>query len=139
MGRPVLWTWKPWRRWRVAQIDFGDTQSEQLATLMQMMRVLWPDIYGNGQEGIKKKAEDFMAEANGAQKEQERQQRQNSLKLNWILLLCAIVTAIVTTVGLIVTIKVVKTGDLRDIISEHFPAYISQSHTNDATAGPTHF
>jgi hypothetical protein len=81
--------------WKVAQqIDFGDTQTEQLAVLMQCMRLLWTDVRGNGQAGLKQRAEAFMDEHEGARKEQERQHRSNSMKLNWLLALSAIATII---------------------------------------------
>lgn len=85
----------------MADLDFGDTPSDQLATLIWAVRALHRDMYGNGVQGIKAKAEAFMSEAAGAREEQARQHRANSVKLNWLLFLAAIITAL-TGVGMLI-------------------------------------
>ncbi len=90
----------------MSEINFGATQGQQLATLMRVVSDMHRDLYGNGQKGLKAKAEDFMNQATGAVLEQEKQHEQNSLKLNWILAICAVGTLFLMTLGTIVTIEV---------------------------------
>ena len=90
----------------MADIDFGDTHGEQLATVIRVVRDLHRDFYGNGDPGIKRKAEQFMSEAKGARDEQERQHKSNSMKLNIIIAICALLTVVLTACGIIVTVEV---------------------------------
>jgi hypothetical protein len=115
----------------MSQIDFGDTTADHLATLMSLMRTVHRDLYGNGQEGIKSKAERFMSEAEGARKEQDRQHQQNTTKLNWILALCAIATALIGALGCVYTIEAAKH-------SENDPAKIfhSQQSRDQSQSAP---
>lgn len=85
----------------MSEIDFGDTQGEQLATLMRVVRDLHRDFYGNGQLGLKFRAESFMSEMKGVHAEQERQHQQNSAKLNWLLVICAVGTLLIGLFGVI--------------------------------------
>lgn len=77
----------------MARLDFGDTPVEQLATLMLVVGSLHADFYGNGQPGLKSKAEDFISTMEGIAEERERQHRQNSTKLNLIIIFLAAIAA----------------------------------------------
>jgi hypothetical protein len=96
----------------VADIDFGDTHGEQLATLMRVVRDLHRDIYGNGNPGLKGKAEAFMSEARGVELEQTRRHRSNSFKLNFLMVMGAIATLIVTIVGIFVTVQLARHSEV---------------------------
>ena len=88
----------------MADIEFGDTHGEQLATVVRVVRDLHRDIYGNGSPGLKKKAEEFMNIAEGVERERARQHKQNSFKLNLIIAICALLTVIIGACSIIVTV-----------------------------------
>ena len=69
----------------MAELDFGSTEEQKMATLIAVVRGLHRDFYGNGQPGLKKAAEDFMQNAIGAREEQERQHKQNRWRLDLII------------------------------------------------------
>lgn len=89
----------------MGQIEFGDTPEAQLATLIVVVGSLYAEIHGNGQEGLKLKAERFMSEHNGAAAEQVRQHESNSRKLNIIMALCAVFTLGVLVIGTIASME----------------------------------
>ena len=107
------------------EIDFGDTHGEQLATLMRVVRDLHRDFYGNGQLGLKSKAESFMSEMKGAHAEQERQHEQNTVKLNWLLVICAVGTLLIGLFGVIYAVVLHQDIGHARIFSSHSadPAY----------------
>ena len=90
----------------MADIEFGDTHGEQLATVVRVVRDLHRDIYGNGSPGLKKKAEEFMNIAEGVERERARQHKQNSFKLNLKIAICALLTVIIGGCSIIVTVEV---------------------------------
>lgn len=94
----------------MADIEFGVTHGEQLATLVRVVRDLHRDIYGNGTPGLKSKAESFMDKAAGVREEQERQHKQNSLKLNLIIALCAVGTLVIAALGIALKIELARRG-----------------------------
>ena len=71
----------------MSDIDFGSSQGEQLATLVRVVRDMHRDFYGNGAPGIKRKAETFMDQHAGAERERENQHKSNTRKLNAIMLI----------------------------------------------------
>jgi len=97
------------------KIDFGRSEAAQLATLIRVVQQVYDDLYGNGDPGLKRRAEQFMSEAEGMRKEQERQHEENSvkldknnLKLNIILAVCAILTLILGACGTIIAVVQLK-------------------------------
>lgn len=96
----------------VGKINFGATPVEQLATLMLVVDELHVDIRGNGQIGLKAKAENFMAEHDGVMKEQQRQHDSNSRKLNAIMVLLTLVIALTGVLGALVTAETMRRSDL---------------------------
>ena len=96
----------------MAHIDFGDTPGEQQATLMLVVDGLHIVIHGNGQRGLKEKAETFMNEYAGMRAQQQLQHESNSRKLNLIGILVAVGTLIIGAVGLLVTVETMKRSDL---------------------------
>lgn len=112
----------------MADIDFGFTQGEQLATLIRVVRDLHRDIYGNGEPGLKRKAESFMDMHNATEKERVRQHRENSRKLNVII---ALLTAIAAYIGLILSVGKSLKSDLDPIKIFHSHSDSGQVYATD--------
>lgn len=96
----------------MSDIDFGSSQGEQLATLVRVVRDMHRDFYGNGAPGIKRKAEAFMDQHAGAERESENQHRQNTRKLNFIAVVVSIVGIILTIVGIIISVEAFHRADM---------------------------
>ena len=117
----------------MAQIDFGDTEEQQLATLMVIVTRLYLEWNGNGQEGFRARTERFMSEHNGAQAEQIRQHESNSRKLNIIMALCAIFTLAVLVIGTAASIELSRRSNLDPANIFHSSAPVRvYAKTNDS-------
>lgn len=79
---------------------------------MVVVEGLHLDIYGNGKEGLKARAEHFMSEYAGMRAEQQQQHAANSRKLNFIAVMVAIGTFIIGALGLLLTIETLHRSDL---------------------------
>lgn len=94
------------------EIEFGETTGEQLATLMVIVSGLHRDIHGNGQPGLKQKAEQFMSEHIGAQAEQQRQHDSNTRKLNALIVIGTLMIALMAVASFVATIELTKHAQL---------------------------
>ena len=96
----------------VADIDFGDTPSEQLATLMYIVGTLYRDIHGNGQPGLKRRAETFMDGREALELEQEKRHKANTARLNIII---ALLIAIAAYIAIVVSLH----GEWKTMLDPH--------------------
>jgi hypothetical protein len=68
---------------------------------MLVVNDLHREIKGNGQPGLKQKAESFMSEYAGMRAQQQRQHDSNSRKLNALLVIGGLMTALIAILDFI--------------------------------------
>ena len=95
---------------KLAHIEWGKSPTENVAILKRIVQQVCEDLYDNGQPGLISRVEAHMSEAIGASLEQARQHKANSLKLNIIMALAAVMALVISAVGIFVSIEISKHG-----------------------------
>lgn len=99
--------------------------------LMAVVNQLNADINGNGQDGLKKKAEAFMNAHDGAEAERTRQHNENKARLDRLNFRFVVFGAIISFFGLVVAIAAIIVTVEISHHAEMDPARIFHSFVGD--------
>jgi hypothetical protein len=89
----------------VHEIDFGQTEEEERLVMRKMLTEIYLDAYGNGKKGYFRRLDDQEAV-------EAYRHKANTFRLNIIIALSGFAVAILTAIGIIVTVQMARHASL---------------------------